>query len=197
MAVNLNDLVELFNNGKASGYKGIFDHYYREIFHFAWKMIGTKEDAEDLTIQVFTKLFQRRNQFTTEANIKAFLYISIRNLCLNFLRDKKRRNIRHEQFVSNMENEQRFLYEYEIKSDILDLVQRAINNLPDTYQRVFRLLILEERKPAEVAELLHISVDTVYQQKKRAIQLLRMRLDDKTLVISCITYILYYLFNKM
>jgi RNA polymerase sigma-70 factor (family 1) len=186
---DLNDLVGRFSKGEASAYKGIFDYYYKDIFYFAWKMLGSKEDAEDLTIQIFSKLFERHADFNTAPNIKAFLFITIRNACLNFLRDKKYETEMRKKFAAKMENDYRLSLEYSVKSDLLEAVQIAINNLPETYRRIFRLLILEERKPSEVAALLDISLDNVYQQKKRALQMLRLRLDDKALILTAFFYL--------
>lgn len=193
---DLNDLIEQFNKGERTAYKGIFDYYYKDLFHFAWKMLGNKEDAEDLTIQIFSKLFLRHADFNTAPNLKAFLYISTRNSCLNFLRDKKYETEMRKKFADKMESDYRLSLEYTVKSDLLEAVQKAISNLPETYRRIFRLLILEERKPSEVAALLDISLDNVYQQKKRALQMLRMRLDDKTLIFTSFIYLALKVIKK-
>lgn len=156
-----------------------FDCFYLDVFYFARKMLDDNdEEAKDIALQVFQKLFVIHDQFATASNIKAFLFISTRNSCLNFLRYVRNNHGKHKEFVQKMEDDYKLMLENDTEITIMDMLASAINNLPEACQRIFRLLYFEGFKPAEVAEKLQITVDNVYNQRKRAIQLLRISLKN-------------------
>lgn len=167
-----------FNDGNQQAFRKVFDCFYQAVFYFARKLLGNKEEAEEITLEAFQKLFERHNKFATVSNIKAFLFITTRNLCLNFIRSIQNNHGKYKEFVQKMEDDHKLMLENDTELAIMDMLATAINNLPEACQRIFRLLYFEGFKPAEVAEKLQISVDNVYNQRKRAIQLLRISLKN-------------------
>ena len=89
-----------------------------------------------------------------------------------------------------MKDDELLEYEYSIETNIVATIHQAIDNLPPQCREVFRLLYYEERSPAEVAELLGISASTVYVQKSRAVNMLRMKLTGNQLIIICFIQVL-------
>ncbi|WP_315815298.1 RNA polymerase sigma-70 factor [Paraflavitalea speifideaquila] len=164
----------------------MFKHFYPELYYFARKLTGSKEQAEDIVIDVFTKLFERHELFDTYANIKAFLYISTRNSSLNYLKHIAWQKKWQKEFAEIIQEDEGLRFYYEIESDLLEAVHKAIDELPDTCRRIFKMLYFEDLKPAEIAKLLNISVDTVYSQKRRALQILQLMLSDSYFVIFLI-----------
>lgn len=71
--------------------KTIFNKYSKRIVLFCNGMIKNMEDAEDISVDVFVELWKRIENFNTEDNIKAFLFITAKNKCLNYLKSKKKR----------------------------------------------------------------------------------------------------------
>jgi RNA polymerase sigma-70 factor (ECF subfamily) len=80
-----------------------------------------------------------------------------------------------------------------MKDEIVETISNAIENLPEECRKIFKLLIYEELKPADVAEMLQISVSTVYNQKSRALQALRIMLSENTLALACLLQMLNFL----
>ncbi|MEP7377768.1 MAG: RNA polymerase sigma-70 factor [Chitinophagaceae bacterium] len=187
------DIILKFKKGDPRAFNIIFEHFYPQLFYFARKMTDSKEQAEDIVIGVFTKLYERYGLFDTYNNIKAFLYISTRNSSLNYLNHVAWRDRKQKEFAEKMHDDTELVYQYSIKSDLIEAVHKAIDELPDLCQRIFKMLYFEDLKPAEVAAMLNISVDNVYSQKKRALQILRLALGDNYLVaililsITCFT----------
>lgn len=88
-----------FQKGDARAFQEVFDFYYDNIFYFVYKLLESKEDAEDVAIQIFDKLFRMHTQFETVPNIKAFLFISARNLSFNYIRARQYREEREKSLL--------------------------------------------------------------------------------------------------
>lgn len=173
-----------FQQGDEKAFERVFKSYYTSIVVFTKKIIGNQAEAEDITIDVFSILFKRFEHFDNESKISSFLYKSARNRCLNYLKAKKRHDVRNLEFVERIQDDTLLEYEYSIKQEIIEAINKAIEDLPDECKKIFKLLYYKEMKPTEVAAELHISVNTVYVQKSRAITMLRLRLSENPLVLA-------------
>lgn len=173
-----------FRAGDHAAFRLVFDTYYQPLYYFIQKLIANKEEAEEITLNSFQKLFERHAVMETAASIKAFLFITARNNSFDYLRSVKTLKSHQKQFAVAMQDETFLQYEYEIKDELVELVRRAINNLPAECSKIFKMLFYENLTPNEVAEILHISVSTVYNQKSRAMQALRIALADHPLAIT-------------
>lgn len=182
--------ITLFQAGDENAFRQVFDYYYPALLAFVRKLTGSHEEGEDISLKAFQALFNRCHLFNTEVNIKAFLYISARNSSLNYLKSRKRTHELQKRFAERMMNDTSLRYEYEMKDEIVQTISNAIDNLPDECRKIFKLLIYEELKPADVAEMLQISVSTVYNQKSRALQALRIRLSENSLALACLLQML-------
>ncbi|MET3888413.1 RNA polymerase sigma-70 factor (family 1) [Chitinophagaceae bacterium OAS944] len=184
-----------FQQANEKAFELVFKEYYTQLVVFTAKITGSQDEAEDIVTEVFLGLFKRCNMFDSEPNIRAFLYVSCRNRCLNYLKSKKRHDVRSLEFAEEIKDDTLLEYEYSIMAEIVEAVQNSIDNLPEECQRIFKMLYYEELKPAEVAARLQISVNTVYVQKSRAISMLRLKLGDHPVIIAWLFYILSLLKN--
>jgi RNA polymerase sigma-70 factor (family 1) len=182
------NLFSAFKNGEHAAFRLVFNMYYRPLFYFTKKLIDHKEEAEEITLNSFQKLFERCGQMESAASIKAFLFITARNNSFDYLRTSKVQKQNQKQFAANMQDETFLEYEYEIKDQLVEMVRKAVNNLPSECSRIFKMLYYDELSPNEVAEVLQISVSTVYTQKSRAIQVLRMALANHPMAISWLLF---------
>lgn len=64
----------------------LFNTYYARLCYFAYKLVKDQEAAKDLAQDVFLKYWHKRNEYSSELAIKNFLYLSLRNACLNYIR---------------------------------------------------------------------------------------------------------------
>jgi RNA polymerase sigma-70 factor (family 1) len=171
-------IIRDFQQGDKKAFVLVFKAYYVIIVLFAKKITGNLAEAEDIVTEVFIALSKRVKLFETEINIRSFLYISARNACLNYLKKEKRVNDLRKEFVRYIQDDKLLEYEYSIKADLVESVHNAIEGLPEECRKVFKMLYYEELKPAEIAERLRLSVNTVYAQKRRAMQALRLSLNN-------------------
>ena len=166
------NLILEFNRGKEEAFKTIFYMYYQDVFRFIWSIVKNEVDAEDIALITFQSLFNLCTKFHNIQNIKAFLFLSAKNGSRNYLKLTKTRETRNKRY-SDSQPEIEYLL---IESELLELIYKSIELLPDECRRVFKMLYYDELQPNEIAKLLNITVQTVYAQKHRAIKALKLKL---------------------
>lgn len=166
------NLIHEFNRGKEEAFKTIFYMYYQDVFRFIWSIVKNEADAEDIALITFQSLFQRCTTFHNIQNIKAFLFLSAKNSTRNYFKLTKNAEIRNKRYSDSLQEIEYAL----IESELLELIYKAIELLPEECKRVFKLLYYDNLPPNEIAKLLNITVQTVYAQKHRAIKSLKLKL---------------------
>jgi RNA polymerase sigma factor (sigma-70 family) len=174
--------IQNFKEGKQSAFNVVFRCFFRPITYFCISLTGNKEDGEEIALQAFHKMFRIHDRFETEANIKAFLYITAKNACIDNQRTVKRQQEQQKKFTQAFLSEKKVVYQA-IETEIIHAVYLEISKLPAKCRKIFTLLYMEDLTPKEVAEQMKISLDNVYSQKKRAVQMLRVALIDLTLFV--------------
>ena len=175
MEVNLNEQqwVELFRDGDDAALSYFFKLYYKPLCYFADRMIQNGLEAEDIVADCFVKAWERRQDFETAANIKAFLYISTRNAGLNYLKHLKAKSAAQLKYFNELEQGEELILTKIIETEVLVMLNEEIDQLPDNYREVFKLLYFDQLKTDEIAIKMGINVQTVRNYKARAIDLLK------------------------
>jgi len=185
MAQPDDDLISQFTHGDTGAFSAIYLEYYPTLYSFVKKFILEKEDAEDITADIFAKLWQMRDRFESIKNIEAFLYITGRNACLDFLRTLKRRNEKQKDLIYTLLQEpMEGTLPEDIKTEVLKKIYEEIEKLPKSCRNVFKMAYLQDWSNSEIAASLQINNQSVRNHKLRAIKLLRMTLLAKKLLIS-------------
>lgn len=175
--------VRLFKIGNQKAYQKIFDKLYPVMCSFAVKYLRNSDDAEDITQEVFIELWNQREKFSDINQIKGFLYLSVKNKCLN--------KIKHEKVKTEYANDIRiieddiYFEEQLIKIEVISQLHSTINSLSKQRREII-LYIMQGLKNNEIAEELNISVNTVKLQKKIAYQKLREELKSSVFTLSII-----------
>ncbi|MCX6207363.1 MAG: sigma-70 family RNA polymerase sigma factor, partial [Bacteroidetes bacterium] len=144
---------------------------HEHLHRFALSILRSKEDAEEVVSDFFISVWQKRASLLEIENIKLYFFVSIKNISINKLRQKKRATTSFNedylvQFKSPFFNPSELLLSKEAVEKILG----AINDLPPKCKLIFRLIKEDNLKYAEVAELLNISVKTVESQMAIALK---------------------------
>lgn len=165
--------------------KQIYDEYYQRLCFYAAKYIHDYDAAEDIVQEVFVKLWENKLNFENSYALSAYLYPAVYHLCINYLHLNDIHKQHHQRILeeSTVSEEINYLND-RIEDEVLWEVFKAIENLPDECQKVFRLSYEEGKSITEVAEILNISTHTVKSQRTRAKKLLQEKLKGLyTLVI--------------
>lgn len=159
--------------------------WYARSKRFACEYVGD-EDAEDVVQNVFIHLYERQHLFKTCTNLKAYLFSSIKNKCLDILarRVMERENLTSIQSERELELRMNFdsLEALDIhlleEESINERLEQALSHLPEKCRIIFEMNKLEGKKQQQIAKDLHISVNTVESQMAIAYKKLRQELLD-------------------
>lgn len=168
--------------GDEAAFRYVMDRYLPVIINFSKRFVPNKAVAEDVAEETFIKLWKNRQQVSSFQSIKAFLYITARNGCLNELRREKNQERRHQAYTSNIEEEADFAANEIIRAEVKAEIYKSMDCLPEKMKRVFQLSFLEGLPVREIAKKLDVSVNTVKTQKSRAIALVKERLQGRDIL---------------
>lgn len=176
------ELIADFIKGDPKAFKEIYDVYFNRMFVFAVKLIEAKDESEDIVLDSFTKLFQMHQRFESLPNIVAFLYVTVRNTCLNHLRHTQLMESKKKEWAKTHLETDTWLEINQVEGEMLKAIYKAVEELPKGSRSVIKLY-LEGLSTLEIADRLDISVPTVRSQKRHAIQLLKAALRSRRLII--------------
>lgn len=176
MKIAQTTLLKNFRSGDETAFKRMYDQHFDVLYLFGLKYIPNQDVVEDIIQDAFVKVWEKRQFFFHEAPLKAFLYKTVRNACLNFLDHQKARN-NYEQSVKDELFSQEFFLHSVIEEEVNSTITEAVNQLPESARLIY-LLSLNGLKNAEIAEDLEVSVNTVKTQKQRATKFLRSKLKN-------------------
>ncbi len=168
------DIMDRLKAGDEGAYTVFFNTYYSPLCYFAAQLVRDRPAAEDIVKDTFIKLWKKHKDFESPQNVKAFLYITVRNASLNFLRHLGVRETAQKEIrYLSRDREDAQVLNSMIKAEIISKVHYQIEKFPEKRRHIFKLAYLEGLKNEEIATLLNISVSTVKTQKARAILALR------------------------
>lgn len=158
--------------GDITAFEALFRQFYPSMCVVARKYVEQKEVAEDIAQEAFIRLWEKRGEYESIPDLRTFLYVAVRNLCFNYLRDKKKTVDCH---TIDLIDWNISFQEQLIQEETYRLISKAINALPFQTARIMRL-VLEGRQNKEISELLGISVATVKTLKYNALKTLKVSL---------------------
>jgi len=173
---NKQDFIESFREGEREGLRFLYKTFYSPMCYFLEKMNLDKVIIEEIVQDVFLKLWERRSDFNHFESIRSFLYTSCRNAALNRIQQQKRSQQLANDYITQLDLIDLPISHQMIYLETLREVHDAIETLPEQCRHVIYKLVVEDLSPQEVAISLGITTSTVYNQKKRGIELLRERL---------------------
>lgn len=169
------ELMERFREGDRLAFRAMFERFYRELCYFSASMTNSPEKSEELVSETMTKLFERHQNFESVANVKAFLYISTRNACMNFLQSKEYKDLqKYKSIEAADEAGEDSLMSRMSEIELLKIIRREVESLPEQQRVIFKLFYFDELSVAEIAQKMNLSPSTVKNLKFIAVQKLRV-----------------------
>ncbi len=176
------DLAIKLKEGDQKALKTFFESFYPSACSFAIHFITQNDVAEDLVQNAFLEYWNRRSHFENLDAIRSFIYTSVRNSCLNHLKQKRFRESVHE----NEFAQEKASYELVIEEETYRLLYEYINKLPERTRQIIKLS-LEGAKNNEIADSLGVSVNTVKTLKKNGYRELRENLKDQQFLLFIVS----------
>lgn len=187
-------LIRQMASGSTDAFTVIYNQHWEELFQQATRMLRSRDAAKDIVQEVFLSLWNRRSEIKISDSLAAYLYTSVRNRCISYIR----RNITHRDYLVMLtETEASDLsakpeLQLHLKQ-VQQAIHTAVNNLPERMQLVYRLSREQNLSRKEIAGQLGISELTVKAQIHNALVAIREAI---TQVPGPLTALLFFLFEK-
>ena len=173
-------LFKAIQEGNKAAFDELFLLYYDKILAFARQYTKQQESAEEITSELFVKIWLKRNDLSKVIHPEVYLYVAIKNACLNLIRADKKRNVvfpawPEERVFDELldKNAERFE-----DKELLHLLNLAVQQLPEQRKIIFSLIKEQGIKSKVVAEILGLSVRTVENQLYKAVKTLADSLSE-------------------
>lgn len=158
-----------------------YNEHKKMVYNLALQYVGNIEDAEEITQDVFVKVYENLNRFRNEANIRTWIYRITINQSLDFLKAKKRQKRAFLSTILRIDDTEKQLdipnfnhpgIELEQK-ETLAFIFNCLNRLPENQKTVIILLKIESLSQQETANIMKVTtkaVESLFQRAKKNLE---------------------------
>jgi RNA polymerase sigma-70 factor (ECF subfamily) len=173
-------LIDLVTEGSEMAFEKFFKTYFKSLHAYALVVLQDEIMAEEIVQQVFYKIWEKKERFRVHTSVKAFLYKSVYNECLNYLQHQKYK-AGHQNYVLYANKGQVSNENAAMRVELNELeahLKKAMNELPEQCRTIFYMSRFDELKYREIASQMGLSIKTVEAQMGKALKVLRKKLVD-------------------
>lgn len=164
----------------------LYQSYFSALVCFAQEYVMIKEDAENIVQDMFLQLYERQETLESINNIHSYLFVLIKNRCIDYLRHEKQLRNRtiSVDSVNSLEIQLKLEALVKFDDDMLmieemkELLCQSINQLPEKRRHIFLLSRINHLSHKKIAEKLHLSVSTIQNQIGLALRQIRKDLNE-------------------
>lgn len=178
-------LFERIRTGDEAAFKVIYNRYIHRLYYFIHEYVPYNDIVENIIQETMMVLWVKRSELAVDTNLGAYLFTVARNNCLYKLRDRRYKQqlfqsaeISELELKLNMDAIEVLDTSQLIISEMEQIIENALEQLPPQCRMVFKLSRFENRKNKEIAEELGISEKTVEGHMTKALKVLRSALKD-------------------
>ncbi len=180
-------LFDLIRNDDTEAFDRLYSLFYPSLCVFASRYISEYKAIEDCIQDVFLKIWRDRKTILINTSVRSYLFTSIRNHCLNLI-EKEKIELTYEQYILNTYDPYTSNDLYSIE-ELENIIENAIQKLPEKIQQVFRMSRFEQMTYKEIAEKQNISIKTVESYIHKALIMLSISLKD---YLPFITFLFFF-----
>ncbi len=171
IATSTDALIERCLAGDQLAWEQIVRQHWRKVFNVAYKFVGRHDEAEDLTQDIFLKIFKALHTFDRRANFQTWLISISRNLCIDHYRSarKERETVARDVNAADLTpvSRERGPHSQLEQIDLKHLIRQALAELPPALRQAVVLRDLQEFSYQEIAEQLDLPEGTVKSRINR------------------------------
>lgn len=170
-------------------FDALYEKYCKRVYKFAYSILKTREEAENMVQEVFLNLWENRHKVEKDSSIKSYMFTITYNSAVSIIRKKARES----EFIEYLKSVQKIdeepvdvALEY---TELANKLDEIINSLPQRQKEVYLLHKVEGMKYNEIAERLSISVNTIENHMSRALKTIREKIGNYSLIIILFVYL--------
>lgn len=176
-------LIERLRYGDENAFSEIYQLYAASLIGFASSKLYSLEEARDLIHDVFVYLWAEQKKIQIHSSLQSYLFAITRHRIIDHIR----RNVTREEYASmlhglTLDLENNLEKNIEAK-DLVKVIEKVVGNLPPRTKEIYRLSRNEYKSISEIAEMLHLSDQTVKNQLTRALKFLRTSLGKLSVIM--------------
>lgn len=173
---NTQEAINLALQGEQSAYTYILDQYWNEVYNFMLTKTKNETDAEDITVETFSKAFERLNSYNSTYQFNTWLITIARNTHIDLVRKRKSERMididENDSFYANIIDETPGIEDQLINEQNLITLKNYIKQLKPHYQEIIQLRYFQELTYKEIADKLDEPLNNVKVKILRAKKLL-------------------------
>lgn len=178
-------IIESINNGEIGVFRYLYREYYASLCVYAKNFTKSKEMAEEIVQDVFICIWERHDNIKINSSLRSFLFISVRNGCLNHLKHLQVVN-RFNEYYTQLLKEAQELFNLSLETGDSMLIAteleakifKEIELLPEQCRKIFIMSRFDNLKHQEIADKLGVTINTVHRQTSIALEKLRLALKN-------------------
>lgn len=179
--------------GLPPAYEELFKQTFPRMLGYCRLFIKDQDVANDIVQECFVKLWEKKDTIKISQSIESFLFVMLRNRCLNYLRDKKMLIVEKD-IQSIQENELQHLFQLDflgneettLEEQLIIAIRESVEKLPEKRRIIFTKAKLEGKRHKEIAEELNISVKAVEKHLHLAKEQIRKEMLEKFPLLAII-----------
>jgi RNA polymerase sigma-70 factor (family 1) len=175
-----------FRKGDEACFSTIFNELYPALCFYGYKMTEDLAVSQDIAEESFLKVWEKRKQFEHWNALKSFLYTTVRNASIDWIRKQATASAALRSFPGAQQNEIAAL-ENLIRAEFLREIYSSIERLPKQCRKIMQMIYVEGKSSGQVASVLNLSQSSIRNQKARGLSLLR-KMVHLPIMIACVFY---------
>lgn len=186
-------LLKRIADGDERAFSQLFDHHYRGLADFVFRLTDSLEMAEEIVQEVFVKVWEDRRALGKIKKISDYLFILCRNRGVSYLRQRARDYLRLQAYAQTELSEAELdSHQWSDREQLYVVIEKAICALPSQQQKIFRLAKLSRVSHAEIAAQLNISAETVKKHMKLALRSVREFVKQHEHIVNSVPFFFLY-----
>ena len=185
-------LLSEMREGSEAAFEAIFDSYKDKVYVFSYRILKSKDLADDIVIEVFTKIWEKRARIEPSLAFQSYLFTITKNHIVNLLNKASLDSKIQGQLITSVNYYRSSTEEEVIYNEYLTIAEQAISQMPKQRRRVFQLKSEQGLTYDQIALKLGISKNTVKSHLLAATAYLRsvinMDPDKSTTLLLLLSY---------
>lgn len=179
-----NEIIKGLRDGNRDIFNMVFKSFYSILVSFARDLLKSYDLAREVVQEIFVRLWENHTRINIQTSLKAYLYKSVNNACLNYMRNNKRSIVQpvdvvHLHYLEDLVADDSNWLNTPGQLEMMEAnLRKAIDHLPDQCRQIFLLCRFEHLTYPQIAEKLSVSLSTVKTQMGRAMAKLKEALEE-------------------
>ncbi|WP_302285565.1 RNA polymerase sigma-70 factor [Bacteroides clarus] len=173
--------------GDVEAFTVVYKKYHKLLYVLAYRYLMNKTMAEDAVQHVFTRFWEFRSELRVGVSLKNYLVTMTKNHILNVIRNENTAVAKNYEIAQSTPKYEDTLVENLEKKELMSLFYQALDKLPSQKREICIMKVRDELTNQEIAERMHLSVNTIKTHYSEALKLLRAHLHKLLIFVTYLT----------